>query len=86
MDFQALYKSKLTTADEAVKLVKSGDWVDYTWCTNHPYVLDQALAKRQNELEDVKVRGGPVDAGDRQGRRRRGACRLAFLALLWHRP
>ena len=58
MDFQALYKSKLTTADEAVKLVKSGDWVDYTWCTNHPYVLDQALAKRQNELEDVKVRGG----------------------------
>ena len=29
MDFQALYKSKLTTADEAVKLVKSGDWVDY---------------------------------------------------------
>ena len=58
MDFQALYKSKLTTAEEAVKLVKSGDWVDYTWCTNHPYVLDQALAKRQNELEDVKVRGG----------------------------
>ena len=58
MDFQALYQSKLTTADEAVKLVKSGDWVDYTWCTNHPYVLDQALAKRQNELEDVKVRGG----------------------------
>ena len=42
MDFQALYKSKLTTAEEAVKLVKSGDWVDYTWCTNHPYVLDQA--------------------------------------------
>ena len=30
MDFQALYKSKLTTAEEAVKVVKSGDWVDYT--------------------------------------------------------
>ena len=52
------YKSKLTTAAEAVKLVKSGDWVDYTWCTNHPIELDKALAARQNELEDVKVRGG----------------------------
>ena len=58
MDFQALYNSKLTTAEEAVKVVKSGDWVDYTWCTNHPVALDKALAARQNELEDVKVRGG----------------------------
>ena len=46
------------TAEEAAKLVKSGDWVDYTWCTNHPVALDKALAARQNELEDVKVRGG----------------------------
>ena len=30
MDWQALYKEKLTTAEEAVKVVKSGDWVDYT--------------------------------------------------------
>ena len=30
MDWQALYKEKLTTAEEAVKAVKSGDWVDYT--------------------------------------------------------
>ncbi len=58
MDYQAMYKSKLTTADEAVKLVKSGDWVDYTWCTNHPVALDKALAARSHELKDVKVRGG----------------------------
>lgn len=58
MDFQALYKQKLTTADEAVKLVKSGDWVDYTWCTMHPVELDKALARRASELRDVKVRGG----------------------------
>lgn len=58
MDYQALYQQKLTTAEEAVKVVKSGDWVDYTWCTNHPVVLDQALAARQNELVDVKIRGG----------------------------
>ena len=58
MDHQALYKSKLTTAEEAVKLVKSGDWVDYGWCTAHPVELDKALAARAHELQDVKVRGG----------------------------
>ena len=36
MDYQAMYQQKLTTAEEAVKVVRSGDWVDYTWCTNHP--------------------------------------------------
>ena len=58
MDHSALYQQKLTTAAEAVKVVKSGDWVDYGWCTNHPIALDKALAARQNELRDVKVRGG----------------------------
>ena len=41
MDYQAMYQQKLTTAQEAVKVVKSGDWVDYTWCTNHPVALDR---------------------------------------------
>ena len=58
MDYQALYKQKLTTAAEAVKVVKSGDWVDYGWCTNHPVALDKALSDRRNELYDVKLRGG----------------------------
>ena len=58
MDYQAEYQKKLTTAAEAVKVVKSGDWVDYTWCVNHPVALDQALAARKDELTDVKVRGG----------------------------
>ena len=58
MNVQELYQKKLTTAAEAVKAVKSGDWVDYGWCTNHPYTLDKALAARQSELRDVKVRGG----------------------------
>ena len=44
MDYQEMYQAKLTTAEEAVKVVKSGDWVDYTWCTNHPVALDKALA------------------------------------------
>lgn len=58
MDYQEMYQAKLTTAEEAVKVVKSGDWVDYSWCTNHPVALDKALAARGDELTDVKVRGG----------------------------
>ena len=58
MTYQELYQQKLTTAEEAVKVVKSGDWVDYTWCASHPVALDKALAARKDELFDVKVRGG----------------------------
>lgn len=58
MDYKALYEQKLTTAAEAVKVVKSGDWVDYGWCTNQPIELDKALAARKDELTDVKIRGG----------------------------
>lgn len=58
MDFSQEYQSKLKTADEAVKVVQSGDWVDYGWCTGTPDALDRALAKHTDELRDVKVRGG----------------------------
>ena len=58
MSYQEMYQQKLVTAEEAVKVVKSGDWVDYTWCTNHPIELDKALAARKDELHDVKIRGG----------------------------
>ena len=57
-EFLGMNRSKLTTADEAVKVIKSGDWVDYGFCATHPRVLDEALARRAPELEDVKVRGG----------------------------
>ncbi|MGI6498576.1 MAG: butyryl-CoA:acetate CoA-transferase [Oscillospiraceae bacterium] len=57
-NYQEQYQQKLTTPEEAVKVVKSGDWVDYAWCTNHPIVLDKALAARKDELTDVKIRGG----------------------------
>ncbi len=51
------YKHKLCTAEEAVKNIRSGDWVDYGFCTGHPVDLDKALSVRMPELEDVKVRG-----------------------------
>ena len=58
MTVQEMYQQKLTTADEAVKVVKSGDWVDYGWCCNQPVALDKALAARKDELFDVKIHGG----------------------------
>lgn len=61
MGFIEQYNEKLTTAEEAVKVVKSGDWVDYSFCANHPVALDAALAKRLKEdksLTDINFRGG----------------------------
>lgn len=51
-----LYEQKKTTPEEAVRLVKDGDWVDYGMTTSQPIVLDQALAKRKDELHDIKIR------------------------------
>lgn len=58
MDFRDEYQKKLIAAQEAVKVVRSGDWIDYGWCAGTAYVLDEALAARAEELTDVKVRGG----------------------------
>ena len=58
------YQSKLRTPEQAVQAVKSGDWVDYSCNVCFPTLLDAALAKRKDELWDVKLRGnlifGPI--------------------------
>jgi len=48
------YRRKLSSAEDAVKVVKSGDIVDYGFFNGKPVVCDQALARR-TELRDVKV-------------------------------
>ncbi len=58
MSFIKEYAKKLVTAEEAAKVIKSGDWVDYGWTTGTPVALDAAIAARYDELEDVKFRGG----------------------------
>ena len=67
-DFTQEYKKKLRTPDEAVAVVKSGDWIDYTSCLGKPVLLDRALAKRRDELFDVKIRGnlisGPIKVAE----------------------
>lgn len=66
LDYSAQYRQKLRTPEQAVQVIKSGDWVDYTTALGFPILLDAALAKRRDELEDVKIRGnlmfGPLQA------------------------
>ncbi len=50
------YQSKLVSAEEAVKVVKSGDWLDYSFGLSSPNELDKALAKRKDELLNVNIR------------------------------
>ncbi|HZW84129.1 MAG TPA: acetyl-CoA hydrolase/transferase C-terminal domain-containing protein [Candidatus Deferrimicrobium sp.] len=56
MNYVEEYNNKLVTPEEAVKVVKSGDWVDYGSFACQATVLDKALAQRKDELWDVKVR------------------------------
>ena len=55
MTWREEYNRKLVTADEAVRAVRSGDWVDYGLLCAQVVDLDKALARRRHELEDVKI-------------------------------
>ena len=52
---QGTYQDKLTTAQEAVKLVRSGDTVYIGTCTSVPYALVDALGDRADELEQINL-------------------------------
>ena len=56
MDYHSLYAQKLCSPEEAVRIVKDGDWVDYSETCSYPQALDAALAARSGELQDVKIR------------------------------
>ena len=49
---------KFVSADEAMKLVKSGEWVYFQGSTAVPVILQEAMARRADELRDVKVVSG----------------------------
>ena len=56
-----LDRSKFVTPEVAAeRAVRSGDWVDYGFGAGFPELMDKALAKRKDELKDVKIRGGLV--------------------------
>ncbi|WP_407312336.1 acetyl-CoA hydrolase/transferase family protein [Desulfosporosinus sp. SB140] len=54
------YLKKCVSADEAVKAIRSGDWVEFAWAASMPALLDEALARRKDELHDVNLRGGVI--------------------------
>ena len=49
-DFMTEYRQKLCTPEEAVEVVKSGDWVDYTSSLGKPVLLDKALDETQEHF------------------------------------
>lgn len=55
MNYIDEYKKKLVSADEAVKVIKSGDWIDYGSMSGQVIELDKALARRKDELQDIKI-------------------------------
>lgn len=52
------YRNKCVTADEAVKVIKDGDWVEYAWGASIAGLLGEAISRRRDELHDVNLRGG----------------------------
>ena len=60
MDWQAEYKSKLRTAEEAAKLIKSGDRVAIGASTDQPKIMQEALFARRDELRNVEVQITPL--------------------------
>ena len=56
-DIERIYNEKLTTAGEAVKLVKSGDRVYAGTASSCAYALLNALWERRGELEGVTLLG-----------------------------
>ncbi len=55
MDYMKEYNKKLVSADEAVKVIKSGDSVNYGEFMMASDVLDAALARRTEELKNVLI-------------------------------
>jgi 4-hydroxybutyrate CoA-transferase len=55
MDWNSLYRSRVTTADEAVRAIRSGDRVWIHPGCNTPTLLVNAMVARASELENVEV-------------------------------
>lgn len=55
LNWREEYKKKLTTAEEAVKLIKSGDKVVLTHAVSEPLVLLDAMVANANDYRDVEI-------------------------------
>ena len=69
------YQTKFVTPEQAVKVVQSGDWVDYGFGAGFPELLDKALAARKGEVKEInaayeeitKMRSGSKSGGGSYG-------------------
>jgi len=50
------YRQKLVSPEQAVRIVKNGDWIDFGFGHSKPVALDNALAMRKSELKDINIR------------------------------
>lgn len=62
LDFSKLYNQKLRTAKQIVDLFKSGETIDYGYCSGTSRYIDKELANRFHEgsLFDLKIHGGTL--------------------------
>jgi len=76
------YMSKLCSPDQAARIIKSGDWIDIGMGAGFPSLMDAAIAKRKEELRDVKIRGSlifqPIQMAECDPERRH------FIYNSWH--
>lgn len=63
MNWKEIYQSRLTTAKEAVKAIKSGDGIVPSHAAAEPKHLINALMERKDELEGVEIWQG-LNIGD----------------------
>ena len=68
MLLQTEYSRKKVSAQSAALLVESGDWIDYGMISQIPYLFDEALAERKEDLQNVKIRGAMLLKPDGQTR------------------
>jgi 4-hydroxybutyrate CoA-transferase len=54
-NWKDIYKERLTTVEEAVKVVKSGDWIVFSHACGEPRRLPGELVKRADELRNVRI-------------------------------
>jgi len=50
-----LLRSKKCNAEEAVRDIKSGSWIDYGFFNGKPQACDKALTARKDELDDIYI-------------------------------
>jgi 4-hydroxybutyrate CoA-transferase len=55
LNWQTYYQDRISTADEAVRCIKSGDTVVVAHACGEPQSLTKAMSQRYEELKDVKV-------------------------------